>query len=222
MKRYNKAFTVVELLIGVSLMVLVMLVIYRLQSSSSRVYMISAWKQEHSRKLQYLIKLLKDDLGEASRRIQVVAGDPLPTIDDCPLSYNSNGLGPELLEFTRNHFNDDGSIEYQILCSLILKNRKLTYSRTKIAGNPPDYKLLPQSVELTDVDRVEVEAKTVVYSKKTGYEYVLEGAIDPSDEEVSGAMLNMSFILRPPANVSIKRPLVETLKKNLYVKAQPF
>jgi prepilin-type N-terminal cleavage/methylation domain-containing protein len=218
----KRAFTIVELIIAMAIFTIAMTMLYKLQTSSSRVYMISAWKQDKTRKLQYLIKILKEDLGEASKIVQVVGGSTLPTINDCPLKYDTNGTGPDIIEFTRNHFNDAGSVEYQILCELKLNNRNLTYIRRKVAGSAPDYKLAPREVKLEDVDRVDVDVKPIVYSKKTGYEYVLEGAIDSSDEEETGALLNLSFILTPPGNVKIRRPLIETIKKKIFVKAIPF
>jgi prepilin-type N-terminal cleavage/methylation domain-containing protein len=218
--RRKAAFTAMELLIAVSIMTILMAVVYRLQTSSSRVYMISAWKQEHTRQLQYLIKILKEDLGEASKRVRSVAGSAVPVIEDSPLSYNSNGVGPQLLEFTRNHFNNNGDIEYQIHCELTMNGRNIEYTRRVIDGAAPEFKLVPSQINLNDVDRVEIEARPIVYSKKTGYEYTLEGAIDASDEEVSGALLNVSFILSPPGNVVINKPLIESFQKKIFVSAQ--
>lgn len=167
------------------------------------------------------MKVLREDLGEASNRIRMVAGDVIPTIEEAPIFFASDPNASRLLEFHRNHFNNDGNIEYEILCQLNLQDSVLTYTRELSAGNAPDFMLSPRQIILSDVQSVDIEARKIVHSISTGYEYVLDGAISDDEEQV-GTMLKVSIFVAPPENIILGQPIIETFNRKLFVRAVPF
>ena len=201
----RRAMTLVEILVVLSVLVIVVLVAIRGFLAGSASYQANSWKQERLAELQLLLRVLQKDLTEASN-LHAQAG--ITRIDEQPRPLHFRSVPPPIppappgaggiLAFRRHHLNGAGNLEYGCDGLLNLEpGGRLVYRRVSAGlGAVPGEELQPPEVVVTDVAGVVVQAQPVILRDSDGCK-----TTDPAPGQEVGAMLSLSFVLRPSPHV---------------------
>ena len=184
-KSLTRAFTVVEIMISVSILTLVFIFFHQMLSQGTKNVAAASWQADRQRESQLFFKILRDDIKRASDTIQIDYSKPLAqevSVTPAQIVYSKGS-------YSGDETNFESPVSGKIQNHTVIKNNQENIINfeinriSKLTGSSADsiegYKL-----KVT----VDLNEKSLQYSRK-----LISGTISDKDEQIE--LLNKKVIL---------------------------
>lgn len=209
-----RGFTLIELLVAVGVLGIFFGAIFFVYQRTMASFQASSWKQDKASQGERFWQFLRKHFEEASNKNWVSDSGTDFTVETRarPLLYRSIAVDdPEsakqgrVMAWSRSHLDSSGNLAYQLYCILTLDKRALRLTVTPYSGSPdPPVGETIDQVVLEDVDGFVVKTTPIRQSRDKG-DYLTSSYAGSTADPIVGTLAEISIILNPPPNASIRK-----------------